>query len=302
MDSHGANALFGKMLRVTAGQHSDATQLESSPFPESPRVIYANNPLVEVVCQLRFPALLRVDVEPPAAFQEQIRAEYPVLKDKSNEILGLPADLPPLVANLLRSPGGRQASQAAYDFVSADGKWTVSLTRDFLALATTSYKRWEQFKEHLNGPLKALVDVYAPSWFSRIGLRYQDLIKRSSLGLADRPWPELLKQPITGLLASSDLRATVTQTLTQTVIRLPNERGYINLRHGLVQVAGSDEICYLIDNDFFIDQQTRPKDVYDKLDFFNQQSGRLFRWCITDVLDKAMEPELVPLSGNVGNE
>jgi uncharacterized protein (TIGR04255 family) len=286
---------------VSPGTPSGTPLSPPSPFPESPRAVYRVNPLVEVVCQLRFPALLRIDVEPPAAFQERIRAEYPVLRDKTSEMLGLPPDLPLLVASLLRSPGSGQKPQAAYDFVSTDGEWTVSLTRDFLALATRSYRRWEEFKRHLEGPLNALLDIYAPSWFSRVGLRYQDLIKRSALNLADRPWPELLKQPITGLLSAPDLRATVEQTLTQSVIQIPDGLGYVNLRHGLVQTTKNTEVCYLIDNDFFTDKQTRPADVYNKLDYFNQQSGRLFRWCITGVLHAAMDPELVPPSGDVGH-
>jgi uncharacterized protein (TIGR04255 family) len=287
---------FGTITCVSSGNPSESALSQRSPSPESPRAIYRVNPLVEVVCQLRFPALLRVDVEPPAAFQERIRNAYPVLTDKANELLGLPPDLPPLVANLLRLPAARQKPPAAYDFVSADGRWTVSLTRDFLALATTSYRHWEEFKEHLKAPLDALLDIYAPSWFSRIGLRYQDLIRRSALNLADRPWSELLKPPITGMLSAGDLNATVEQTLTQSVVKLPNEQGYINLRHGLLQTADNSETCYLIDNDFFTDKQTRSADVYDKLDFFNQQSGRLFRWCITEALDAAMDPELVPPS------
>ena len=45
-------------------------------FPEVERVIYERNPLDEVICQLRFPAILKID-EPPIAFQEQIRTRYP---------------------------------------------------------------------------------------------------------------------------------------------------------------------------------------------------------------------------------
>src|SRR5690242_19776038 len=77
-----------------SGHPSESAPIVPSPFPVSPRTVFRVNPLVEVVCQLRFPALLRVDVEPPAAFQERIRAEYPVLKDKTTDLLGLPPELP----------------------------------------------------------------------------------------------------------------------------------------------------------------------------------------------------------------
>ena len=41
------------------------------------RFIYEKNQLVEVICQLRFPAILSIDSETPAAFQEKVRARYP---------------------------------------------------------------------------------------------------------------------------------------------------------------------------------------------------------------------------------
>ena len=48
------------------------------PFPESERVVFRRNTLAEVICQLRFPPILEIAAKDPAAFQEQIRAEYPL--------------------------------------------------------------------------------------------------------------------------------------------------------------------------------------------------------------------------------
>ena len=284
------------MLGVTAGQPPHAA--EHSPFPESERVVYRKNPLVEVVCQLRFPAVLRIDVEPPAQFQSHIRSEYPVLNDRSNDIVGLPPETPPLVVNLLRARGGKK--QAAYDFVSEDGHWTVGLTREYLALTTNQYRRWEDFKKRFSGPLAALMEEYAPPFFTRVGLRYQDLIRRSSLNLAESSWPELLKAPIVGLMASAELNLTVVQSFTQTVMKLPGGAD-LNLRHGIAQAVDNDELCYLIDNDFSTEERTNPTNAFSRLDYFNQQSGRLFRWCIKDNLHNAMEPEVVGASPHDGH-
>ena len=287
------------MLYVTVGEPL-MNAVEPSPFPESQRVVYRKNPLVEVVCQLRFPAILQIDVEPPAGFQSRIRSEYPVLNDKSNELLGLPPETPAIVANLLRARGGKQP-QAAYDFVSADGHWTVSLTREFLALTTSRYRRWEEFKQHMEIPLQALLQQYSPPWFTRIGLRYQDLVRRSVLNLGKRAWADLLNSHVVGVLAASELNLSVLQSFTQTVMRLPGGSS-LNLRHGIAQASDSNELCYLIDNDFSTEERTSPTNVFTRLDYFNQQSGRLFRWCITEELHAAMEPELVPDSGDIGHD
>lgn len=42
------------------------------------RVIFENNPLVEMILQFRFPTILSINANEPVAFQETIRQEYPI--------------------------------------------------------------------------------------------------------------------------------------------------------------------------------------------------------------------------------
>jgi uncharacterized protein (TIGR04255 family) len=145
----------------------------------------------------------------------------------------------------------------------------------------------------MTGPLQALTEIYAPAFFTRIGLRYQDLIQRSKLGLDRTVWSALLRPAIAGELASPELAGTVEESFTQVLVRLPSESGQVRIRHGLAQVAGSDEECYLIDSDFYREGKVATDEASRTLDSFNRQSGRLFRWCITDRLHQAMEPRPV---------
>ena len=46
-------------------------------LPETPRMIYKTNPLIEVTCQFRFPTILKISSRPPAAFQDQSRNQFP---------------------------------------------------------------------------------------------------------------------------------------------------------------------------------------------------------------------------------
>ena len=46
-------------------------------FSDHPRTHYRNAPAHEVICQLRFPAILTINNTEPADFQEAIRAEFP---------------------------------------------------------------------------------------------------------------------------------------------------------------------------------------------------------------------------------
>jgi uncharacterized protein (TIGR04255 family) len=249
---------------------------------------------MEVICQLRFPPILRIEAEPPASFQERIRLEYPLLQDKTPETgIELPPDIPPVVAEMLRTAMSKRKLRIGYDFISADEKWKVALTTDFIALTTARYGRWEEFRPHIDPPLKALIEVYAPAFFTRIGLRYRDLIRRSQLGLSNSAWSSLLRPHISGVLASPELAGAEVETFNQVLIKFPHNRGQVQIRHGLVQAVDNNEECYLIDSDFYTDKRTGINDVDDILSYFNRQSGRLFRWCIEERLHQAMEPDTV---------
>ena len=52
------------------------------PFPETERVIYEKNPLNKVICQLRYPPILRIDSEVPSKFQDAIIDNFPLYNEK----------------------------------------------------------------------------------------------------------------------------------------------------------------------------------------------------------------------------
>lgn len=260
------------------------------PFPDSERVVYNRNPLTEVICQLRFPPILRIAAEPPVAFQERIRAEYPLLTERSSDTnIEVPPGLPPAVAEMIRGSLPKR-KLAAYDFVSTDGWWKVSLTRDFLSLSTGQYTRWEHFQDHLKGPLQALVVVYAPVFFTRVGLRYRNLIQRSRLELNSTKWSELIKPHVTGMHAVPDLEDAIEEWIGQILLNLPEFKSKVRIHHGIAQDAETSEDCFMIDNDFYTGERTEYDAVDGILGYFNKQSGRLFRSCIRPELDKVMEP------------
>jgi uncharacterized protein (TIGR04255 family) len=263
-------------------------------FPDSPRVIYEKNPLIEVICQLRFPAILRIDSELPAEFQERLRERYPIFGEiPSQDVkLNLPPDIEKIIGS--GSPMLSFRGKTSYEFVSEDQLWKIQLTREALTIFTADYKRWEDFKEHLTIPLDALVDIYKPAFYTRIGLRYKDLIQRSELNLVNEEWSNLLRPHIAAEL-SSEIAGDIIQCANQLTIRLEANEGQVLVNHGLVSNQ-ENEICYLIDSDFSNEQRTEVSNAFQVLDSFNRQSGRLFRWCITDRLHEAMHPQHLPES------
>lgn len=258
-------------------------------LPEFERVIYKQNPLVEVVCQLRFPPILKISHQEPVEFQDAIRFKYPLFETNR-------AQLPSQISQIVQQLGLPLQSDVAYTFKSEDQKWSLSLTKDFIALTTSSYERYEQFKQRLEEALEIFEDIYQPSFYTRIGLRYQDLIVRSKLGIEDKNWSELIAKHAASELHEPDLSSSI-QTIMKSLV-LRTEVGQVNLNHGLVNVkeaqTASNEIAYLFDADFYTEQKIEGnRDVWDLLKQFNQSAGRLFRWCITDTLHDAMQPQPV---------
>jgi uncharacterized protein (TIGR04255 family) len=250
-------------------------------------MIYQINPLEVVICQLRFPPILKIDTEPPAAFQEQIRADYPFYESKSP--FRLPAGLPPNLAEMVVADlplGGIKS----HDFDSKDRTWGLNLTREFLALTCRAYERWENFRERLNGACVALNECYKPAFYTRIGLRYRDVIRRSRLQLEKTPWLELLQPWISGVIGRPETADQVKNTASVFLIDFPEEAGRVQVSSGLAVDGQTNEIAFVIDADFYTEQQTESSHVFQRLDIFNRYAGRFFRWCITDQLHEAMRP------------
>ena len=51
------------------------------------RVKYRKSALREVIFQVKFPSILRIDTEVPAEFQEMVRQKYPMYNDRRNETI-----------------------------------------------------------------------------------------------------------------------------------------------------------------------------------------------------------------------
>jgi uncharacterized protein (TIGR04255 family) len=261
------------------------------PLPKKDRVIYDNNPLQLVICQLRFPAMLRLNAEEPIDFQERIRDIYP-LYSMGAEISLIPKEIIDQMSPQMLAQLGATAIKS-YEFVSSDKNWTLVLTRDYMALSTLKYIRWEDFRNHLSAPLQALIDLYSPSFFTRIGLRYQDLIQRSKLGLKKVKWAALLNKSLAGELADADISDGIEEKVSTILYRLDQYDAKAKVQHGLATVENSDEICYLIDTDLFLEGKCEVKDATNILGYFNERNRRIFQWCISKRLHEAMGPKLV---------
>jgi uncharacterized protein (TIGR04255 family) len=197
--------------------------------------------------------------------------------------------MPSDIAHIL----GSQIGLISYQFLTEDRSSAVALSRESISLTTSKYERWEAFQDDLRGPLTALLDLYRPSFFVRVGLRYIDVIDREGLGLGELRWSELLNPPLLGELGLPLFEDHLEAVNREIRLRLPDASGSVQLRHGLAAVRGANKLGYVIDFDFFTSERTEAGNAEPILTRFNRHAGNAFRWCITDVLRNALRP--IPL-------
>lgn len=250
-------------------------------FPGSPRVIYSNSPLREVVCELRFPPILKIDNPSPAEFQERIRGQFPFFEKQ----VALPPGMqvPPEIANLIAAQ-----NQAVYRFRTESGASFISLMNNTVSLTTHAYQRWEAFQRDARTMLETFVELYRPAFFIRIGLRYQNVILPQG-GLSE--WRSILSDNIVGEFRAAQ-PSTIRITEAQRATRFASDSGEgVLLQHGIGRLQDQTTDAYIIDIDCYTDAKTGANDALPILSRLNSRAGRAFRWCISDKLHAALQPK-----------
>jgi uncharacterized protein (TIGR04255 family) len=266
------------------------------PFPRTQRVIFERNPLAEVVCELRFPPILRIASELPADFQGRIRGMYPIFQQPAfTGPIGIPNQ-----PGLTFVPGiqiGWPQHQQSFVFANEDQTQTLTLTQESFSIAERNYREWGQLRENVAMLKEHLEAVYTPPFYTRLGLRYVDLIDRDALGLDAVAWGQLLNPAFAGLLASEPVAPDVLHVTSVTELTVPDvSNGRVRIQHGLIQRPGQDRLEYAIDSDFSVSERSDLADILPTLDIFSARAGDLFRWAISERLHAALQP--APVSGH----
>lgn len=251
-------------------------------FPDAPRTLYTRNPLEQVICQVRFPTILKVEAAPPAEFQDAIKKDLPIVERSTNQIA---RQLPQEILNAMGLP----TTASSYSFLSDDRTLTANLTGDSLTIQTADYVRWEEFWSLCDRCFQALIGIYGPSFYTRLGLRYRNVITRSELGLQDLPWSKLLNVEVLGELALPQWESLTTEC--RRIVRCVADDGdAVHFQHGTLSSGDDNEQSYVIDFDFYRDRRVEVDEAPDIFARFNRRSGRSFRWAIADHLHAALEP------------
>lgn len=251
----------------------------------APQFRLRNDQLAQVLCQIRFSTILRIRKDDEIVdFQEALRDRYPRYSKRQ----GIQVLITPTGVQQQETPDGQ------HRFDDTEGKFTVVLTPDFVALETTHYTDIEDFAARIVQLADAVETYYRPAEILRIGLRFINELRFTGA----RPKEEMrsaINSTVLGAAGSPELFEVVTNA--QQVLELTGESSRILMRHGL-NPAGTtvDPIgiqgtrpewahpFYLLDLDAFAEQPA-PYDVAGvdtKVRNFNDDIRSLFAWVVRE--------------------
>ena len=134
-----------------------------NPFvgPPPPEVHLPRSPLVNVLCQMRFPVVASLEQKDfIAPFQEAIRHQYPTLvRDQGIELSFTPQS-------------GGFTQKVIWRMVDKSQSRRVSVGDNFLSLEMSAYPGRTRFLDALNYVVEQLYATIQPDFVERIGLRY----------------------------------------------------------------------------------------------------------------------------------
>ena len=257
------------------------TAADGKPF------VYEKPQLLEVICQLRYPTILSIDAKTPADFQDTVRASFPRYQLKLERVPG---------------PEGKTEEVRNHNFISADGTYKIAMTKNFIALSTMRYTRWEDFARTLDEPLGQFIRIYRPAYFERVGLRYVNAVSRQQLDLDGRRWNDLFQPQYLSVLDDDSIdEASVAKCSVDLLLRL-DERAGLKLHAGPgrvnravqtpngLQNVQDPEVRFILDQDLYTNGQTQLPAVMDDLSALHAHADRVFSEAITDLLHEAMSP------------
>ena len=260
-------------------------------FSHEVRYVYRSNQLAEVICQLRFPEILKIAAQVPADFQDAIRDEYPRYSSRKENPL----------PRFQGTPGNMQLQKQEpvtnYQFASADGVWRVNLTSKFISLACSKYTRWEDFAARLDKPLVAFIRTYHPAYFERVGLRYMNFFSRKELDLEGTPYRDMFAACYLGPLMGENMNeANFSRCNVDFEAAIGHGcRAKIHAGPGLVRKNGQQdpESKFIFDQDLYMQGNIPVNTCVGALQTLHLQADTIFRGAITELTHDAMDPKRI---------
>lgn len=249
-------------------------------FPPYDHIPLRYPPLREVICQIRFPLILKIAEEIPAEFQDAIRGRFPAFGTEQRFLFAGSPDQP------MRSA---DAEPPVHKFLDRGKVRTASLGVDFFAMSTIEYDSWESFADDLRLVSEAAMSVYEIRYSTRIGLRYINVLDTSNTG-TNSFFPDvldMLRPELTALLRVGEMKHP---DIGLAHIRVEHEDSTFAFRSGIVKDEGKQG--FVLDFDLYTEQELDidVESLLARCDRYHALIYNAFRWCIVPGRLSIFEP------------
>jgi uncharacterized protein (TIGR04255 family) len=240
-------------------------------FPHKPDVALENSPLIEVICQVKFPLILRIGKEDPSEFQDRVRGRFPELEVEHGFLMRIPG--PASVG----TPSA-ELQPKIFRFRTPDRQTAISLAVDFYALSTNRYSHWKDFAADLGLAQAAIQQVYQPAYATRLGLRFVNRFTQANTGYATMSQVLNLLRPELTAQLSSEAWSEPVSLLSQLV--LSDGEAKLTLRTGYGEEQG--EAFFLLDLDYYEEGRLTLDSLIERCTHYHEVIYDAFRWCLRE--------------------
>jgi uncharacterized protein (TIGR04255 family) len=248
-------------------------------FPSVPEIKLKNAPVREVICQVKFPTILKINQDVPTDFQDLIRGRFPEFSQEQGWKINLPDEKQP--------PGSfLEFGSRTFRFRSINSEAGATLSVNFFAVTSTQYKHWHEFIKDFQLVQRAFEEIYHPEIATRIGLRFinQFTLKNT----ASKSISELLsyfKSQLTCLLKTDAWESPDSMT---TQLGLVQGTEKLVLRTSYTQAENEPMIT--LDFDAFEEKPIKFDELLPKLVHFHEWIYAAFRWSVSEEALTRFEP------------
>lgn len=259
-------------------------------FGNYPRVTFGKNTIDEVICQVRFPPILKI-TEEIASFQDRIRKKYPEMA-----ITAVSPEMPEQLFQLFAASGRMPLKASHYTFSDETKIWKVSIDSQFLSLTCNLYDSFEPFAERFFELVGIFNELFDPSYYQRLGLRYRNIVVQDYLRAEQYQWKDLIAKNIAPELSEDVFSDRI--KLFEKKTFLEEKESKANAIYALVKGDASfrgkqydNTAIYIIDIDCFTEEKQHDSESIQRyLSEFNLCVRDLFRHGISEKLYELMEP------------
>ena len=234
-------------------------------------------PLIRVLARVDFPLISSIhNLDFIGPFQEQIRAEYPVLEPQQVPQVSVTAGQPPQLQMAVM-----------WRFCSRKRDWVVVLANNAIIVETTNYHSRADFVDRVRRVCLAAERALKPGLVTRLGVRYID---RLDAGHTARV-ADLIRPSLIGILAERD-SPQPQLAAGELVFAMPIEHGQLRARWASLPAGATldansappiPEASWVLDLDASDTAQTEfvAAEVAGKVMVFASRIYTVFRWAVT---------------------